>query len=1049
MPLSWFNPLWTNRLPVTVDNTANASSALSYYQAAVSLTGAAYTAFHAIANSDGSDIRVTDSDGVTPLSFALEGIDTANSAVYLLVKVPAVAAGDTRIIYVYYGNPAAATSISSYATTVGPTTALTGPTDVYTQTDMANFNANPLLLLLKHQGGIHGGGASLNGKILCYMLAGANSNSDRTNGSIALMSSTDGGVTFGGKSVILAHDSNRMVEPRAVGELADGTILLCYSCDTFSLSSAGKAKAYIAKSTDGGATWSNLSTTPSNAITCPWGTYGTDHGAPYNALIEKVAGGDLFLSAYGTLAGTSNWSFYFLKCPAGSDPTNGTTWVTQGSLLYTSGLGHGEPSVLQVTSTHYLAFFRSDTSGVARDLHMSSSSDSGVTWSAGTALSLPGADLTNVGAVSPWAMSLASGNYLLTWGVRYGTSYGAGAAVSTDGGTTWLDRAPTLFAGNVGQTTGDGGYPSAVQNADGTICVVYYREVGGNVATCNVVRVVCTEDYICNANNIYDGCESFGSLWTHGANATVSATHTHNGSNAFKIDNSAGTGGAGDWGLVNIWGTNPATKNKQIAFSYWSYETANDTSRGPIVKDSTGVFSNSVGNRSRVQIVGSNSDHIEWYDGASLHDTGTAAPANEWAKITDKAAVLASSVTGEILLNNVSLTTSQGQEASGGNPQMLLFQGGSVASTHNVIFWVDDLFTHQYTANTPAITVGSQGDNIATTYTLTPPSPASGYANNASGLFTVTPNALFTGTVTITPSGGGLSTPIVLTWGASSAARTFAITPTEAGTVTLTPSSGSALTDPSPITYTAIAQTLSVGPLVLTVLSPQTVTFVGTGTRWQSNPPTFTVVGPGSAGTTIGTATALTDTSATALVSPGSSPGSILITDSTTRATATATVMPVPVSAITGWSYLSSVSSFASGLLSSVGYTVLHSDGSVQSARSQSGVFAVGSIGYAAPVALPLSGAYVILWDDGAGHQSLQVVSPRGVEPPSAGAPAGLSVEQCLADLHATLAGRSSGFVLGAGGSPVFTAPDGTTPRVSGTVDAAGNRSAVTISPPQ
>ena len=120
--MSWYNNAWKKRLPITVDNTANATSALSYHQVSISLTGAAYTAFHASAKSDGSDIRVTDSDGVTLLSHALEGIDTTNSAVYLLVKVPAVAAGATRTIYVYYGN-AAATSVSSYATTVGPDSA--------------------------------------------------------------------------------------------------------------------------------------------------------------------------------------------------------------------------------------------------------------------------------------------------------------------------------------------------------------------------------------------------------------------------------------------------------------------------------------------------------------------------------------------------------------------------------------------------------------------------------------------------------------------------------------------------------------------------------------------------------------------------------------------------------------------------------------------------------------------------------------------------------------------------------------------------------------
>jgi biopolymer transport protein ExbB len=132
--MAWYNPSWLYRLPVTVNNTANATSALAYHQVGVALTGAAATSFRTHAKADGSDAVVTDSDELTPLKFALEGIDTANNAVYLLIKVPVVAAAATRTIYVYYGN-AAATSTSSYATTVGPTTALVGPTDVYTQAE--------------------------------------------------------------------------------------------------------------------------------------------------------------------------------------------------------------------------------------------------------------------------------------------------------------------------------------------------------------------------------------------------------------------------------------------------------------------------------------------------------------------------------------------------------------------------------------------------------------------------------------------------------------------------------------------------------------------------------------------------------------------------------------------------------------------------------------------------------------------------------------------------------------------------------------------------
>src|ERR1700722_12713371 len=87
----------------------------------------------------------------------------------------------------------------------------------------------------------------------------------------------------------------------------------------------------------------------------------------------------------------------------------------------------------------------------------------------------------------------------------------------------------------------------------------------------------------------------------------------------------------------------------------------------------------------------------------------------------------------------------------------------------------------------------------ATTYTFT--GPSGGALNTASSNFTVTPNGSYNGSITVTPSGGGLSTPIVLTYSNSAAPQTFTITPTAAGPVTLTPNSSTTLTDASALTY--------------------------------------------------------------------------------------------------------------------------------------------------------------------------------------------------------------------------------------------------------
>jgi hypothetical protein len=87
----------------------------------------------------------------------------------------------------------------------------------------------------------------------------------------------------------------------------------------------------------------------------------------------------------------------------------------------------------------------------------------------------------------------------------------------------------------------------------------------------------------------------------------------------------------------------------------------------------------------------------------------------------------------------------------------------------------------------------------ASSFTLT--GPSGGALNTASTSFTVTPNGTYNGTITITPSGGGLSIPITRTFNNSAAPQTFTITPTAVGPVTLTPSNNGSLTNPPALTY--------------------------------------------------------------------------------------------------------------------------------------------------------------------------------------------------------------------------------------------------------
>jgi hypothetical protein len=51
---------------------------------------------------------------------------------------------------------------------------------------------------------------------------------------------------------------------------------------------------------------------------------------------------------------------------------------------------------------------------------------------------------------------------------------------------------------------------------------------------------------------------------------------------------------------------------------------------------------------------------------------------------------------------------------------MVFIVGGSVGSTHNTIYWLDDVYTHQYTANIPVATAGAEQMGAGGAATLNP-----------------------------------------------------------------------------------------------------------------------------------------------------------------------------------------------------------------------------------------------------------------------------------------------------------------------------------------
>ena len=102
----------------------------------------------------------------------------------------------------------------------------------------------------------------------------------------------------------------------------------------------------------------------------------------------------------------------------------------------------------------------------------------------------------------------------------------------------------------------------------------------------------------------------------------------------------------------------------------------------------------------------------------------------------------------------------------------------------------------------PAIETTINSVITATSYTLT--GPSTGYVGTTTGNFVVTPNAPWTGGITLTPTGAaaaGLS-PVTLLFSDDDSPQSVAWVPTTAGQLVVTATNSGTLTNPSPITDT-------------------------------------------------------------------------------------------------------------------------------------------------------------------------------------------------------------------------------------------------------
>jgi hypothetical protein len=269
------------------------------------------------------------------------------------------------------------------------------------------------------------------------------------------------------------------------------------------------------------------------------------------------------------------------------------------------------------------------------------------------------------------------------------------------------------------------------------------------------------------------------------------------------------------------------------------------------------------------------------------------------------------------------------------------------------------------------------------------------------------------------------------------------VTAVAAGTATITATGKRDTTQ----TATAAATVSTAAPTTATLSAGSTSGPVNT----PSSAFTITLDHPVQSGNVVVTVTDSvggdTVTTSPVTIATGQSMGTFTITPTTTGArpisittspvlTYAGTPITYTATAAATGSYYSTVGGFASGLVGTVGYTVLKPDGTPYAARTPAGVVSLGGGNYGAMVQVPFSTGYTVVWDNGSGLTASPDTPPLVPIEPS-----GLNVAQAIADLHAVLCGIS------AAGQTKYYAPDGTTQRVAATFTGS-DRTAITLTPP-
>lgn len=266
--------------------------------------------------------------------------------------------------------------------------------------------------------------------------------------------------------------------------------------------------------------------------------------------------------------------------------------------------------------------------------------------------------------------------------------------------------------------------------------------------------------------------------------------------------------------------------------------------------------------------------------GFGTFTTGTPAAGSDY-NATDKS----SAVTGS---NNQTSLTYASQFVNSASDWRSVSTGGLKHGTPDSTNAPNDISGNARDATTPYIGCWEATASAPTMSAAPLTIPASHSGNITLTLAGVT-TSWVNGTTVFSVSGVSGVTKVSQNVTSNTAATLVVTTGATTGTLTITESvTGSATT-----TVTVATAALAVSPLSGVVSTTPTLTLTGTNTLWQSETAAGLFSVSGVSGCSIGTPTVTTNTSATAVLTLGSSTGTLTVTDNSTGKTATFTVSAV------------------------------------------------------------------------------------------------------------------------------------------------------------